>query len=547
MTGSSIYNPGVNVQDVQLREDLANALDPLLGAALVGFDEALAYPAGLNIGTRLKTLITQVTNLQASVTIGYASIEDFGAVGDGVTDDSAAFAAALLVNERIYLPNPPVAYLVSTPIVIATNGVKFLGENQFLSTIRASSASLPVISILPGVTGVEINNIHLDRAVIATPTGSGIECSGMASNHTFQYLVIDKQWDAIAIGEGSSNQITNCKLLNNYGHGISQVTGSTSAALWDIRDNQIGYNNGSGMAFAATGVSANTDLGELVNNFCIYNVEYGIKAVGVNTKHLNALRVQGGVYSYNGLGGIYFDSYGERHRIAGVSSNFTGTSLTGRQAAQTSASNIGSGIQVTSSVEEIAINGNTCNRNSHSGMHLSATLATVVGNNCLDNGANAGAPVADRSGMKLSTGKLLVSSNSLTNKVSGAGTQQQGIHITGGVNCLLANNQCVGNMNAIGIVIATPSSTNRINNNAGYNPQPMDVVVAGASPWTYTAGNAREEIYLRGGTFTILSVDGVTIATAASATTQYLLVPLMANQSFTLTYTVAPTVNRKIN
>ena len=37
---------------------------------------------------------------------------DFGAVGDGVTDDTAAFQAALTYGKPIYLPAPPVAYIV---------------------------------------------------------------------------------------------------------------------------------------------------------------------------------------------------------------------------------------------------------------------------------------------------------------------------------------------------------------------------------------------------------------------------------------------------
>ncbi len=41
------------------------------------------------------------------------SVKSFGAVGDGVTDDTAAFTAALAAAPRLYVPKPSVKYLVS--------------------------------------------------------------------------------------------------------------------------------------------------------------------------------------------------------------------------------------------------------------------------------------------------------------------------------------------------------------------------------------------------------------------------------------------------
>lgn len=50
-----------------------------------------------------------------------ASVRDFGAVGDGVTDDSAAIQAAIDSGAtEIYYPKPTSAYLVGTPLTLAS-------------------------------------------------------------------------------------------------------------------------------------------------------------------------------------------------------------------------------------------------------------------------------------------------------------------------------------------------------------------------------------------------------------------------------------------
>jgi hypothetical protein len=79
---------GADVLDAALRADLANNASAAKGAAMVAFLRSLQYPGG-TVGYKLR----QIT-----------SVKDFGAIGDGVADDTAAMNAAHATGLLIYYP-----------------------------------------------------------------------------------------------------------------------------------------------------------------------------------------------------------------------------------------------------------------------------------------------------------------------------------------------------------------------------------------------------------------------------------------------------------
>lgn len=539
---SSVWNPGLNVVDSELREILQNLTDPAQGAGYIAYDEALDYGAN-TAGKAIKDNAQAINNIVLGATTGYTPLTQFGAVGDGVTLNDDAFAAALAATDRIYIPNPEVAYLISQPIAINSDNVRLLGESRLLTKIRMVGSSLPVIIVSANVENTELSNFRLERTTTATATGSGIDSSAITSGSVFRELDITGQWNGLLLGQTDGGQVINCNIFDNSGNGVKQASGAGANLVWDIRDSRIYNNAGNGIELSGEGSAADVILGSVDNVYSIYNTGYGLAAFGQSLKRLNSLRVSGSVFSFNGNHGVYLDTYGARHRLTSLSANLQGTEATGISNG-TVASAVGNGINISANNLEVNVAACVASQNSYSGMNISGNLVNIVGNTCTDNGANTGAAAENRAGLKLSSGRLIVQANTLTNRVAGTGTQQIGIHLTDGVNCVVEGNNVAGNM-ANAIVLAGTSTTNRITGNPGYNPAAMDTVVAGASPWTYTAGPTPEDIYLKGGTFTLLTSETQTLATAASAATQYLLVPLSPNQSFTLTYSAAPTVLRK--
>ena len=65
-------------------------------------------------------------------TFAFRTFEEFGAVGDGVTDDTAAFEAAKVTPGTVY-GTPGANYLISAPISITTSNLNFIGNGSTIT------------------------------------------------------------------------------------------------------------------------------------------------------------------------------------------------------------------------------------------------------------------------------------------------------------------------------------------------------------------------------------------------------------------------------
>ena len=101
----------------------------------------IATGVGAGTGTAQLTRTVQA-KLRDSV-----SVKDFGAIGDGTTDDTAAFAAAIAASKQIYMPIG--TYLVSS-IVFNTSGlsgVTFTGASTTQTIIKGTVAATDLFSV----------------------------------------------------------------------------------------------------------------------------------------------------------------------------------------------------------------------------------------------------------------------------------------------------------------------------------------------------------------------------------------------------------------
>lgn len=148
-TGEVKQGAWVSVGDASLRSNLAS--DD--GAGLVGFKSPLANSIKRTLHDKNNDLV---------------SVKDFGAVGDGVTDDTAAFQAAIDSKKSLYIPDG--IYLISSTLIITATDSLCIAGNNFGhvndqtagSVIKFTGSASPAILVQGGAIGVKISGLFLD-------------------------------------------------------------------------------------------------------------------------------------------------------------------------------------------------------------------------------------------------------------------------------------------------------------------------------------------------------------------------------------------------
>ena len=119
------------------------------------------------------------------------SVKDFGAVGDGVTDDTAALQAALNATPAggsLYFPAVGVCYLISSQLTAPNDNVWIMGKAQ----IKAKSGtSFTYMLNLSNRTGVTVYGLDFDANKAGRDAGQTVIHSTLCFNFTTDCTAID--------------------------------------------------------------------------------------------------------------------------------------------------------------------------------------------------------------------------------------------------------------------------------------------------------------------------------------------------------------------
>ena len=237
----------------------------------------------------------------------------YGAVGDGVTDDSTAIQAALDSGvNKVYIPSGTYILGSEPTLTSSHNGITVIGDGYTseLKLIGSSATNLRAILIQDAGTIVQditIANLRLNgNQSNRTSTGSrGIWTNGSAGTFS-ENITIKNIWahdfDLEGISLNGTNAIVSqCYLYDNQGHGIAVSATSTSAVVGDytsISDIWCSGNGGYGLNISASPASANTTTN--LNNFYLgENTQGGFKLAGRGTINMS----NGYVYNNTAKGG----------------------------------------------------------------------------------------------------------------------------------------------------------------------------------------------------------------------------------------------------
>jgi Pectate lyase superfamily protein len=193
-----------------------------------------------------------------------ANVRDYGAKGDGVTDDTAAIQQAMNANRFVYLPQG--IYLVSTTLQTRPKKMVLQGESQTRTVIRLKNNAA-------GFTDP------------ATPKPLITTFEGGSTGQAFQNLIANL---TVEIGSGNVGAI-GIRLTNNNQGGIRNVT---------IRSSDPDRQGRTGLALTQQWPGPG-----LVKHVSIEGFDYGI-------------RVANPEYSY-----VFEDLTLQNQRIAGIDNN----------------------------------------------------------------------------------------------------------------------------------------------------------------------------------------------------------------------------------
>lgn len=224
-------------------------------------------------GTRFQIIPSKI--------IPIVSVKDFGAVGDGVTDDTAAIQAAIVYTSgEVFFPKG--TYLTSATINVNKNGVYLKGEGPQSTTILGGALTGAVVHCSYWFNGVRDLTIDATsaRKAATLSTNFGVlhaapDISGLQPKiGLYQNIEIKNQPSHGIVFIGfCSTQLRDFFISNNNGHAIMVDNGAvigntvlTGGGMIDILQGEVKDNVGHGLLAGNEAVATNQAFRVVVKN-----------------------------------------------------------------------------------------------------------------------------------------------------------------------------------------------------------------------------------------------------------------------------------------
>lgn len=488
--------------------------------------------AGFAAGSRLELRVTA----QSVLDVGrdYVSVKDFGAVGDGVTDDTNAIQAAIDVvtvgGGIVFIPKG--VYQVTN--ITLKDGVTLQGEGAFASVIRATSATATVVTMNASSFLREL------KFISSVARTAGFYANVQGNGTVIDNCEFDGYFIGVNVGTVGGTQAVNCLIkycefrnpVVASGSGAAQFMNFSNAQMRDCvitgpgrfvtqPDFGVRFRNGDTAFISGTNITAHGKA--LIVDPAAASNCYALTIDGSLFDSANEITGGGSVPCAEFIpgGGVWNTK---------ISNTWFGlsTAKSGCYVGRT-----GSGV-----VDGITFTGCEFTDNGDNGLIVDGPGVT----NWIVTGGHSGGNTS--AGIRAASGTTdFVITGHRAGTIAGRGANgDYGIRVTAHANDRYVINGCHVIGNTTGGILDLGTGTNaRVTDNLGYNGTETTAgVVVGASPWSYTAGHTPETMYFAGGTLTEIRVDGAIVQNTTGAT-----ISLVPNQVMSVTYSVAPTVMRK--
>lgn len=344
------------------------------------------------------------------------SVKDFGATGDGTTDDTTAVQNAINASAGKTLFFPSGTYLVSQ--VACVSNLYIYGSN---ATIKAKVTYTNGIFIATSKDNIIIENITFD----------GGELSAVSTNFLVQFKSC------------SNLEIRNCNFIKFAFVALAFNNVTNFTADNNTFTKTVASTQGVNESILISGADGVCTYGNITNNIC---TNAGILTQG---HYLNFIGNHISSWKYGA--GISCQPSDQNSLYC----KFIGNTCFGNYTGLDSDGFTNQGLEVFGGYHSVV--GNTCSNVSGAGIFLGASYSTVQGNVCFNNGTYTG--TADTFGIALGAGASgsTVTGNTCFETVFPGGTQNYGIGFDG----VITNVNFTGNNlrnNVLGEFLAPASS-----------------------------------------------------------------------------------------
>lgn len=149
------------------------------------------------------------------------SVKDFGATGDGTTDDRNAFQEALNTGKSVYVPQG--TYAVGSTISLTADGQCLYGDGN-LSVIKTTATAAPIR--ISDKDGTAVRNLKIDA--FTANTNPGINISGGSSGIDIENVYFYGGNQRVYLGACDHIRVTGCT-FDSTGYGVIQRSGTASS------------------------------------------------------------------------------------------------------------------------------------------------------------------------------------------------------------------------------------------------------------------------------------------------------------------------------
>ena len=218
--GVNQYGPGAQYAYTETSSTVVTFVSGLHVGASVKFTTTEIQNSGVADASQITYTYPDANAVEESVEdrlAQYVSVKDFGAIGDGVTDDTDAIVNALNASNAVYFP---------AGTYLTTGGINI--KNKSLFGVPTNATAQNAVSIIK-LSGSNTNtSLFINGGSISTPWGDGGGCllrdlylqgnwDGSTTNSETNISVIGglvKWWS------GAYVKIQNCLIAKSFGFGV---------------------------------------------------------------------------------------------------------------------------------------------------------------------------------------------------------------------------------------------------------------------------------------------------------------------------------------